>query len=146
MDLNRLIFSMVKVLTGLRYAFIKLIWTKGRGAPHQLSHRYALFCQRSVSCNQVISMSTRSRFWILNHDQSDHHGHSMAFIIVMKGAQSSHQGSKSPAWWHFFIVHVQMDEASVEAPVLGGFAEHNMGRKKTNCCTGGYLNYWVNLY
>ncbi len=39
----------------------------------------------SVTCNQIISMSTGSRFWVINHDQSDHHANSIAFIVIMKG-------------------------------------------------------------
>ncbi len=48
--------------------------------------------RQSVTCNRIISVSTGSRFRVLYHDQSDHHANSMAFIIVMKGAWSSHQG------------------------------------------------------
>ncbi len=40
---------------------------------------------RSVTGNPIISMSTVSRFQVLNHDESDHYASSMAFIIVMKG-------------------------------------------------------------
>ena len=47
---------------------------------------------RSVTCNRIISMSTGSRFQVLNYDQSDHHTNSMASIVVMNGAWSSHQG------------------------------------------------------
>ena len=41
-------------------------------------------CRQSVTCNRIISMSTGSCFRVLNHDQSDHHAYSMAFIVVMK--------------------------------------------------------------
>ena len=41
---------------------------------------------QSVMCNWMIYMSTGSRFRVLNHDQSEHHANSMAFIIVVKGA------------------------------------------------------------
>ncbi len=48
--------------------------------------------RRSVTCNRIIFMSTGSRFRILWDDQSDNHANSMAFIVVMKGAWSRHQG------------------------------------------------------
>ncbi len=53
---------------------------------------YPAIRRRSVTCNRIISMSTGSRFRVLYHDQTDHHANSMAFIVVVKGAWSSHQG------------------------------------------------------
>ena len=51
--------------------------------------------QQSVTCNKIISISTRWQFWVLNCDQRDHHAnHSMAFIVVTKGVWSRHQGWK----------------------------------------------------
>ncbi len=58
---------------------------------------------KCYTCNQIISqfsMSTGSCFQVLNHDQSDHHTNSMAFIVVMKGAHSNHEGVTHPLHWH----------------------------------------------
>ncbi len=35
---------------------------------------------RSVTCNRIISMSTGSRFRVINHDQNDHHANCMALV------------------------------------------------------------------
>ena len=51
-------------------------------------HTQASIRHRNVTCNRIISMSTRSRFRVLNHDQNDHHANSMAFIVVMCVIQS----------------------------------------------------------
>ncbi len=79
-----------------------------RCSTNHSDHSEIIICCQSVMCNRIISMSTGSRFRVLYHDQSDHHANSMAFIVVVKGAWSSHQGVTLPLWWRISSLEVGM--------------------------------------
>ena len=64
--------------------------------------------RRSVTCNRIMFMSIRSLFRVPYQDQSDHHANSIAFVVVMNGAWSVHQGVTSPLLWWIMAASLKM--------------------------------------